>query len=170
MNRYDNNFDWNKYSRSVFGTKYGNEACLNYFPIARSGESTKYDEEEYFFGIRLKEKFFSPQYENDRKKYFEEFLQLIKKRMLKEDIFLILMGGEPYDNLQSTVEQVFEIDFSKKKTEDKFILNDEKNKNKMIANKERNIWSVGHPEHRHFTEKDIKIVMDEIKNYQKKEV
>jgi len=175
LNRYDNNFDWDKYANSKFATKEGNEACLNYYPIARPKQNFFYPEEQYFFGTPLENKFSTPEHKTKRIEYFENFLKDIKKRMADQDIFIFLMGQDPYLNLKSTIENVFQIDFSEKNAGDKFILNDNTNRNKIIANKERNIWSFNHPSARikynPFSKEDVKVVIEELnKKYRKKEV
>lgn len=175
LNQFDSNFDWNKYAKSKFATIEGNEACLNYYPIARHTQNFFYPEEQYFFGIPVKNKFLSQEHEAKRIEYFVIFLRDIKKRMTDQDIFIFLMGQDPYLNLKSTIEKVFQIDFSKKNDGGKFILNDNTNRNKIIANKERNIWSFNHPsahaDNNPFSKEDIKIVIEELnKNYARKEV
>lgn len=172
LNKYDEEYDWDNYSRSIFGTKKGNEACLNYFPIARPITKKFYNEEQYFFGLSDKNKFLNSGSENQRINYFEILFKMLKSQMKDRDIFIFLMGQPPYINLKEVIESVFYIDFSENSGNDSFILNDESSGNKMIANKERNIWSVNHPtayeKDNPFSIDDITIVINEIKrNYKR---
>jgi hypothetical protein len=152
------------YERQDFGSGVGNEICLNFYPIARCPSNCTYPEEEYFFGTNAKRKFYSTEYELKRIGTFKLLFEHLKTRMEKEDIFIFLLGSDPYKKLSGIIDEVFEFDFDKNDNDGKLRLANDA----MLSNKERNIWSFNHPGARPkdlpLTERDLyEIVIPEIK-------
>lgn len=129
------------YYENRFARSDGFEACLNYFPVARAEEKDSYDEEDYLFGTNDKVKFGNSKLEKIRKNCYKVLFDKLKGRMLKDDVFLILMGNEPYNGLKDIISDVFGFDFGLNENEGKLL----GEADSYVANKHRNIWSIPHP-------------------------
>ena len=144
---------------NIFGTRIGNEMCLNFYPIARKETRESYPEEDFLFRTNHLKKFYGSYYQKTRIDQFKLLFQTLKNRMLEEDIFIFILGNDPYNNLNQVCGEVFEFDFGKNDNSGKFRLPNDR----MIANEQRNIWSVAHPAYNHLSNDDVsKIIIPEI--------
>ncbi len=137
------------YYDNKFATSLGFEACLNYFPVARSKTSLSYDEEKFLFGTSADNKFGDAKFdfEKMRKDYFKELFERINFRVNnKDDVFLIFLGEQVLNKVSGLLD-------CKLKTLGKGV----------AANNSRNIWSIYHPRYYGFWE-NKRILIQEIGN------
>lgn len=125
------------------------EACLNYFPVARSKTRHSYDEEKFLFGTSADNKFGDAKVdlENMRKDCFKDLFERINFRIKNnDDVFLIFLGKEVISKVSDLLDCKLEM-LGKG----------------VAANNSINIWSIYHPRYFGFWE-NKRIMIREIGN------
>ena len=133
------------YYENRFARSDGFEACLNYFPVARSKTNISYEEEGFLFGTSADNKFGDKKIENCRMERFKNiFAQIIRRS--NNNVFLILLGKPVLSRLRDLIDcKLKELGSG------------------IAANDSRNIWSIYHPSYYGFWE-NKKVMIQEIGN------